>query len=616
MAVPSAVATSSPRRKRSGAGKQPPTSDSGDPVLDYVRDVLSGAIVAGQHVRAACQRHLRDLERGPSRGLRWDLHKALYVIAFIETFLRLNGGEFEGRPFRLAAWQKFIIGSLFGWVWTATDHRRFKTAYIEIGKGNGKSPLAAAIGFTGLVIDNEPRAEIYAAATKKDQAMVLFRDAVAMLDQSPELSRRMTKSGVGERCWNIAYPATHAFFRPISSDDGQSGPRPHINLLDELHEHKDSTVLDMLRAGVKGRRQPLTVEITNSGVDRNSICYEHHQASIAAVSAEPGDQGFNDTWFGYVCALDACAKHARDGKTQPVHGCKQCDDWLRDPACWPKANPNLGVSIQPKYLEDQVREARNIPSRQNLIGRLNFCVWADSVSAWIGRDAWMAVERELDLDDFAGRRCYAGIDLSSHRDVTAGALFFPDDAGGGDLFVRLWTPEAGLREREENDKAPYQQWVRDGHLHTTPGGTVDYAVVADWLREVEQTFELVEAGYDRWRIKLLKKHLEGDGDLELSEKLTEFGQGYRDMTPAIDSVETMIIHQRIRIHANPVLRWNAACAVLDSPTKTEKKFAKAKATGRIDGLVAGTIAIGVAGVATDEGGDFDGFISSPLVLGR
>lgn len=553
-----------------------------DPVLDYANSVLSGAIVAGPHVRAACARHLRDLQHGEQRGLRWNLQKALVYIEFFETMLCLNGGEHEGLPFLLQPWQKFIVGSLFGWVWISNGFRRFITAYMEIGKGNGKSPLAAGVGFAGLTIDDEPRAEIYAAATKKDQAMILFRDAVAMLDQSPELMERMSKSGVGERCWNIAYPAMHSFFRPISSDDGQSGPRPHIGLLDEIHEHKTGDVIDMMRRGVKGRRQPLMFEITNSGVDRNSICFAHHEASIAAVNALPGDKGFDDTWFAYVCALD------------------KGDNWLDEPSCWIKANPNLGVSIQRKYLDDAVREARNIPSRQNLIARLNFCVWTESASAWIGREAWMACERPLQLEDFLGRRCYAGIDLSSHRDLTAGGLFFPDDQGGGDLFVSFWTPEQGLREREDLDKAPYTQWVRDGWLQTTPGGTVDYGYVAGWLRDVDQRFDLVETGYDRWRIKLFTKHLETEGDTVLAEKLKEFGQGYKDMTPAIDSLETMISHQRIRIHANPVLRWNAACAVLDSPTQTEKKFAKAKANGRIDGLVAGTIAIGTASVSPND----------------
>lgn len=527
------------------------------------------------------------------RGLKWDAQRALFAIAFFEGFLRLNGGEFEGQPFLLQPWQKFIVGSLFGWVWAATGYRRFRTAYIETAKGNGKSPLVAGIGHAGLIIDHEPRAEIYAAATKKDQAMVLFRDAVAMADQSPELSRRLAKSGVGERCWNLAYPALHSFFRPISSDDGQSGPRPHIALVDEIHEHKDSGVLDMLRRGVKGRRQPLIVEITNSGVDRTSICYMHHEASIAVVNARPGEAGFDDTWFAYVCALD------------------KGDDWLNDPSCWIKANPNLGVSIQRTYLEDAVREAKNIPSRQNLIARLNFCVWTESLSAWISRETWDAAEVDPDLEAFIGRRCYGGLDLSSRRDLTALALFFPDDADGGDLFVEFWTPEQGLREREDIDRVPYLQWQRDGYIRTTPGASVDYAWVARRLGELSAMFDIAAVGYDRWRIADFRREVEAEG---ITVKLDEFGQGYKDMTPAIDSIENMILNGRLRVHRNPVLRWNAASAVLDQPTQNERKFAKHKATGRIDGLVAGTMAIGTANRNADGEGDMAGFFRNPVIV--
>ena len=200
---------------------------SRDPVTTYAKNVLSGKIIAGPHVRAACQRHLNDLEQAAQRGFFFDLDKVKRVIGFYEDILRLNGGEYEGQPYRLLDWQKFIVGSLFGWV-NADGYRRFRVAYVETAKGSGKSPLAAGIGSYGLVADYEARAEIYAAATKKDQAMVLFRDAVAMVNQSPDLSANLTKSGVGESVWNLAYRKAGSFFRPISSDDGQSGPRPHI----------------------------------------------------------------------------------------------------------------------------------------------------------------------------------------------------------------------------------------------------------------------------------------------------------------------------------------------------------------------------------------------------
>ncbi|HEY2024609.1 terminase large subunit domain-containing protein, partial [Paraburkholderia sp.] len=283
-------------RTRKTSGKKA----TSDPVTQYASDVVAGIIVAGPHVRAACARHLDDLHFGPGRGLRWDLDAALRAIHFFSDVLCLNGGDFEGKPFVLLAWQTFIVGSLFGWK-REDDTRRFREAYVEGGKGCGKSPLAAGVGLYMLVADGEMRAEVYAAATSRDQAMILFRDAVAMVDLSPELRSRILKSGRAERCYNLAYMQKGSFFRPIASDkDRQSGPRPHCALIDEVHEHKDRAVIDIMQAGKKGRRQPLIFLITNSGIDRTSLCYEKHEygTKIAARSLE------DDAFFAYICALD------------------------------------------------------------------------------------------------------------------------------------------------------------------------------------------------------------------------------------------------------------------------------------------------------------------------
>lgn len=226
----------------------PPTNTSppDDRVTAFARAVKAKHIVAGPDVRNAARRHLRDLRTGPKRGLHWDLDAANRAIGFFEDVLCLNGGDYEGLNFILAPWQAFVVGSLFGWK-TEDGFRRFRIAYIETGKGSGKSPLAAGIGLYGLVADGEARAEVYAAATKKDQAMVLFRDAVAMVDLSAHLSTRLHRSGTGDKVWNLYYPNTRSFFKPISADDGQSGPRPHMALLDEIHEHKTATVVNMMR---------------------------------------------------------------------------------------------------------------------------------------------------------------------------------------------------------------------------------------------------------------------------------------------------------------------------------------------------------------------------------
>jgi len=269
-------------------------SPPGDPVTAYARDVGAGHVVHGPHVRNACRRHLLDLKEGPKRGLTWDVAAALRAISFFPDVLRLNGGQFEGRPFELHPSQAFRIGSLFGWK-RADGTRRFRRFYDEDGKGNGKSPMLAGIGLYCLLADGEARAEVYAAGSKKDQAMVLFRDAVAMVDQSPALAARLTKSG-GNPVWNLADLRTGSFFRPISSDEGQSGPRPSAALCDEVHEHRDARTIEPLERGFKFRRQPLLCMATNSGSDRNSVCWQEHEHAVrVAAGTRTPDEAFTFT---------------------------------------------------------------------------------------------------------------------------------------------------------------------------------------------------------------------------------------------------------------------------------------------------------------------------------
>jgi phage terminase large subunit-like protein len=187
--------------------------DRCDPVRAYAKAVLAGRIVAGPHVRNACQRHLDDLKNGKARGLKWDLGAAKWFIGFCRDTLCLAGGQFEGKPFVLEPSQVFIGGSLFGWK-RADGTRRFRRAFIEGGKGSGKTPLAAGIGLYGLVADNETRAEIYAAGKDKDQSMVLFRDAIAMVDQSPKLRSILKQTGLMPSVWNLSYLQTGSFYRP------------------------------------------------------------------------------------------------------------------------------------------------------------------------------------------------------------------------------------------------------------------------------------------------------------------------------------------------------------------------------------------------------------------
>lgn len=565
-----------------------PKSTSLDRVTAFARDVLAGAIVAGPDVRNAAQRHLDDLVHGPARGLVWDVDAAARAIGFCEDVLCLNGGEYEGSPFLLSPWQTFIVGSIFGWK-TTDGYRRFRSVYIETAKGSGKSPLAAAIGLYGMVADGEARAEIYAAATKKDQAMILFRDAVAMVDQSPILAERVEKSGRGEKVWNLAHHSSGSFFRPISADDGQSGPRPHVALLDEIHEHKTRMVVDMMRAGTKSRRQALIVMITNSGHDRTTICYEYHEYGIAVCKGDKLD----DSFFGFICSLDVG------------------EDPFKSEACWPKVNPNLlygkpgdanGGVPGYKYLREQVTEANGMPAKESTVRRLNFCQWVDAANPWISAERWMGCERQFDLDDLPmGERCFGGLDLSGARDLTALALYFPRLRRA---LVEFWTPKGSLHDRVRTDKVPYDAWLRDGYIHATDGMAVDYAAVAIRLGELAVRFNVEAVAFDPYRIKYFQPELEAEG---IAVPLISHGQGYYKagdsglwMPRSIEVMEKALTEQTLEVMLNPCLRWNAASAVLEADQKDNRIFAKRKSTGRIDGVVALAMAFGAADMPIPE----------------
>lgn len=594
-----------------------------DPATDYAKGVKAGKIIAGPYVRDACARHLRDLKEGPKRGLKWDLDAADRVYRYFRTVLRLNGGEHEGKPFELHESQKFIIGSLFGWK-RSDNTRRFRMAFIEEGKGSGKTPLAAGIGHYMTGADGESRAETYAAATDKEQAGILFRDAVSMAKQSPGLLSRITFSGGDGREYNIAYLQSGSFFRPISSESsgkGKSGFRPHCALLDEIHEHASNAMVEFLRAGTKGRSQALIYMITNSGVDRTSVCFEYHTYATKVSAGEIAD----DSFFGYVCAME---DGTREGYTEEDPFTDKVDKKLGFPKSWLKANPLLGVTFKKSYLEEQVRQAKGMPSKESLVRRLNFCQWVDAASPWIDGDLWRACEKTAaefpDEYTLKERECYEGLDLSSKRDLTAKAKVWPDGEGGFDAVVDFWSPADTLDERASADRVPYRAWVEGGFLQAVPGRSLDYAYVAKSVAEDAGKSNLVALAFDQWRIEDFQRELDNVGleaftwegpdkpdgqGLKLVRHAQGFGGGASVsslwMPRSIGLLEQLVLSGKLRVLFNPVLRWNSASAVLEQDATGNKKWEKRKSTGRIDGIVALCMALGAAAGSQSPVGDWD-----------
>lgn len=581
-------------------------TSSTDPVTKYALDVDQGRIIAGPHVRGACARHLADLQR---EDLVWDLPAALRIIRFFAEVCRLAGGDFEQKPFILEPWQMFVVGSLFGWK-RPSGRRRYRTGYVETGKGSGKSPLAAGIGHYMLTADGESRPEVYAAATKKDQAMVLFRDAVAMFQQSPALKARLTPSGGNfKTIWQLTYLKKSGWFKPISNDDGQSGPRPSCALVDEVHEHKDESTIEMLEAGFKFRTSPLLLMITNSGSDLQSTCGKYHTLAANVCAGEVVD----DEFFAYVCGID------------------EGDDPFEDESCWIKANPSLGVTIQPEYLRSRITRASNLPDKRNEVLRLNFCVWTDADAAWMTRDVWMACQADgtegrpaaFTLEDLRGRKAWAGLDLAIRNDLNALVIVCEDgvtDAGEPRFaaWSEFWLPKEKLRAKEDQDGKPYSRWAEEGYLGLSEGNFVRQEFLAQRLVEIAQIVDLQAVAYDEYAVKWLEIELDRLG---VRLPLIEHPQGFRRgkmtdaeknrrpgeapgkpglwMPSSIGAAEELIIDRRIRYMPNPILTWNIASATFERDAQGNRVLSKRKATGKIDGAVANVMATGAALNAPD-----------------
>lgn len=528
-----------------------------DPVTAYARDVTAGRVVAGPYVRQACTRHLRDLAERKKTGLVWDLARATTAIRFFPTMLQLE----DGRPFKLEPYQQFVVGSIFGWH-GPEGFRRFRTAYIEMGKGSGKTPTAAGVGLYGLVADGEPAPEVYAAATTRDQAKIVFGDATRMVEAEPEL-RDLIEPQVG----SLSIPAKHGVFRPVSSEHRQlDGLRVHMGLIDELHEHPTPLVVDKIRAGTKARRNALIFETTNSGWDRTSVCWAHHDYSVKVLEGSVR----NEAWFAYVCALD------------------EGDDY-RDERVWPKANPGLGVTLPIAYLREQVQEAQGMPSKENIVRRLNFCEWTEQANRWLDMALWDACPgTPVTLEAMAGRECMAGLDGASTKDLFAFVLLFgPDEGGFYDAVPRFWIPAKTLDAKEsgraEADRLRLAEWARHGWIRTTSGDTTDYDVVeAEILADLAQV-QLKRLSFDRFGVTQLVTHLR---DSLGATRVVDFAQTMASMSAPAKELEKVLRDGKLRHGGNPVLRWMASNVAIAEGPNGQIKPDRERSGEKIDGIVA------------------------------
>ena len=571
----------------------PPSRSDPQRVHDYARAVVAGQVVAGRFVVAACQRHLADLETGKTRGLVWRPEKAEAVLDFFEETLWLE----QGKPFRLQPFQAFIVGSVFGWYRQDHDNgelrRRFRTLYAEMGKGNGKTPLAAGIGLYGLTLDREAAPEIYAAAVAKEQARICFKDATRMVRASPELAKR-----VEILTHNLSVPARNASFTVLSSEDkGHHGLRVHIGLLDEIHAHASSAVVDTIEAGTKNCRNSLIVLITNSGATRQGPCWAYHDRAVAMLQGKP-----DDSLFAYVCTLDPCPKCLARGHTQIDLKCRTCDDW-RDLDLLAKANPGLGTVLDRDYVRSRIQLAQRMPSKRSNVLQLNVCYWTQSSNGWLDLAAWRdkCLRPALRLAQFKGRRCWIGMDAANRVDATTVAFLFENEEGGarldpaqlGDvprqafreaagqadagprdadeaateaspsvplevsasgysLFLRTYVPRAMVDNQSQANHEAYARWEAEGHLVVTPGAVTDFKRIEQDLLEFAREHTIARLQADPRELGYLLQVLAAELGPEV---VVQVQQGPAMISQPMKMFEGLVAAGLIHHDGNPVLDW-------------------------------------------------------------
>jgi phage terminase large subunit-like protein len=516
-------------------------------------------------------------EAAVAEGCRVDLKRAERVRDFLRKFCVHSKGEWAGKPFELQEfqWTELVL-PLFGWV-RPDGTRRFRRAYVEWPKKQGKSTTASGIGLYMLVGDGEAGAEIYSAANDREQAGIVHGEAVRMVNASPSLGRYLD---VNKTTHNIAFPRTNSWYRALSAEaETKEGLNAHCVIIDELHAWKGRRLWDTLRYAGRARRQPLLFVITTAGDDVLSVCYEQHTYARGILRGDIVDSRF----FAQVRAA-----------RQRSEGDEVDDDWT-DKETWKRANPSLGTIIKEDDFAAEAEEAKKIATVESSFKRYSLNIWATSTNPWLRGEDWSKCAREYTAEDLHGLRCFGGLDLASTRDLCAFVLCFPWDTETYRLLPYFWLPEDTVRDPSAPEQ--YRVWRRAGLLKTTPGNVTDYAQVRRDIGELSRAFRIHEFAFDPWNAEKLTQEIEE----EFAIKRFAFGQTIYNFAGPCKEFERLLLAGRLQHPGNPILTWQAGHVQVRSDPSGNLRPVKPEQGDRrkIDGIVAALMALARAMLSTE-----------------
>lgn len=536
-----------------------------NPILEYWNKIESGEEVVSQKVRRI-YKHLVGLILDNSESeYEYSPKRANHAIEFIENFCKHSKGKWGGQPIRLELWQKAFIAASFGFVHKIDGTRKYREVLLIVARKNGKSTVASGIGLYLQVADGEPGAEVYAVATKKDQAKLVWLDAKRMVNKSPALRKRI-KPLVSE----LRADFNDSTFKPLGSDsETLDGLNVHGAMMDEIHAWKDKNLYDVIVDGTSAREQPMIFMITTAGTIRESVYDMKYEEAEMLLNGLDDTDGYKDEHFLPI-----------------IYELDHRSEWT-DERCWKKANPGLGTIKKIDQLQTKVNKAKaNSMLVKNLLTK-DFNVRETSTEAWLTFEEANNTAT-FDITELKPRYAIGGADLSQTVDLTAACIMFmvPND---NTIYVKhmYWLPEDLLEKRTKEDKIPYDLWYEAGWLRTTPGNTVHHKFVTKWFSEMMNEYDVYIpwTGYDRWSARYWVEEMQNQFG---KESMVPVAQGKQTLSGPMKLLKADLESKRINYGNNPITKWcltNTNIHV-DEKNDTIQPVKGTNPRRRIDGLAA------------------------------
>lgn len=562
---------------------------------EYINKVINKELPVCQAAFLAVKRHLDDIEKSKNNDypFYFDEDEAKRPITFIQSLVHTKG-EWANHNIILESWEQFIIASIFGWRRKENKLRRYKKAYVQVSRKNGKTTFASGIGNYCFFCDSPAEAgvEIYYIATKKDQAKIAWSESERQIRKAKALNKEAITYKQTSTITKKKDTASKS--KPLGQDSNtEDGLNPHLVIVDEYHAHPDNELLNVLESGMGARRQPLTFIITTAGFDKTSVCFSEYEYAKQILQGSLN----NDEYFCIIYEPDNIKDiwifmSEYKEKLNNNQNTQEQEELINNIIF--QANPNINISVKDSYLKSRLFEGLDKPVQRTDILTKNLNVWTQASEVWISSDRWLKsyLHQNININELKGKRACIGLDLATTRDIAAYVLCF--DTVDNDPYIllpRFFMPKENIRQRSKEDRVPYELWASQGLITLTNGDIIDFDIIESSILQDAKDFEIIEIAYDPWKAIEIITHLENEG-FKMQQVRQSFAVG--GLSEGTSLFEKTIDERKLLHGNNPVLNWMISCCEVKTdgrdnylPIKPDRR----RSYKRIDGVVASIMAL-------------------------